>query len=155
MDGSAAGTAALPSLVARFICDRKCNGADPKPCWSLSCFECFVFLKRLKIQQGSAADGHAYPYRGLFLVPAEIRDVCSTANTVPLTDKIYSKVGLERTEIAVQSSLNLINTLNPKLWNVGFFQRMLYVLGLLAFFFFLIHLALFFNVRLNKSLISY
>lgn len=49
------------------------------------------------------------------------------SNTVLLTDKIYSKVGLERTEIAVQSSLNLINSLNPKLWNAGFVQRTLII----------------------------
>lgn len=79
MDGSAARTAALPLFVARFICDRKCNGVDPKPCGSLSYLECFVFLERLKIQQGSVADGHAYLYRGLFFVPAEIRDLCSAA----------------------------------------------------------------------------
>lgn len=37
---------------------------------------------------------------------------------------------------------------------LDFFRECYMFLGLLAFFF-LIHLALFFNIRLNKSLISY
>lgn len=67
--------------------------------------------------------------------------------TVPLTDKIYSKVWLKRTEIVVQSRLNLINSLSPKLREAGFFSEK----G--KYFFFEIDL-FFFNVRLNRSLIS-
>lgn len=44
------------------------------------------------------------------------------SNTVPLTDKIYSKVWLKRKEIVVQSRLNSINSLSPKIQEAGFFQ---------------------------------
>lgn len=45
------------------------------------------------------------------------------SNIVPLIDKNYSKVWLERTEIFAQAKLNSINNLNIKIQQAGFFKK--------------------------------